>query len=154
MNRTLTYLLGPELVLVLTAIVTCGFCSRHNSGEDRDVEIMTRLIWFMPFIITPFVFAAVCVPGAKNWWGLARAILLTFIAVFVCGWRISDAFGTGLRGQDGAVLILVLFGSVTVALAVAVTGAMTLTETRSGVANWFQAHRCLGLLLTPAAAGR
>ena len=148
MNRNLTYVVGPELVLVLSAIVTYWFCSRHNSGEGRDVEIMTRLIWFVPFLIAPFVFATVCVPGAKSWWWLGRAILLTFIAVFVCGWRIIDGFGTGSKGQDGAVILLVILGSVAAALGTAVTGAMILAEARPGFATWFHAHKTLGSLLT------
>lgn len=148
MSRALTFLLGPELVLVLFTIATYAFCARHNSGEGRDVEIMSRMVWRVPFIITPVVFATILVPGARGWPWLVRAILLTYIAIFVCGSRIIDGFGSGSKGQDGAFILLIMLGSMTVALGVAITGAMILAEARPGFADWFRAHRVLGVVLT------
>lgn len=148
MNRLPAYLLGPELVLLLCTAVTYWFCSRHNSGEGRDVEIMSRLVWTVPFIITPLVFATFLVPGSKSGWWLGRAIFWSFVAILVCGWRIIDGFGTGSKGQDGAVIILIMFDSVTVAIGVAITGALLLAANRPGFANWFQSHKVLGSFLT------
>lgn len=148
MNRQLSYLLGPELVLVLFTIATYWFCSRHNSGEGRDVEIMSGLVWAVPFIIAPVVFATVLVPGSKNVWWLGRAIFWTFVAVFICGFRIIDGFGTGSKGQDGAMILLVVMGSVAVGLGVAITGAMILSASRPGFAQWFQSHKLLAPFLT------
>ena len=152
MNRILPFLLGPELVTALLVLVTYGFCARHNSGEGRDVEIMSRLVWLVPFLITPLVFATVFVPGARNWTWLGRAVLLTFVAVFVCGGRIIDGFGSGSKGQDGAMILLVMLGSFTVALGIAITGAMILAEARPGFAAWFGGHRFLASTLTLIAA--
>lgn len=148
MNRHLTYFLGPELVLVLSAIVTWWFCARHNSGEGRDVAIMEKLIWMIPFLVTPIAFVTILAPDAKTWWWLGRAILFTYIAIFVCGFRIIEGFGSGSKGQDVAIILLVMTGSVAVAIATGITGAMILAATKPGFANWFQAHKILGSFLT------
>jgi hypothetical protein len=152
MNRHLTYILGPEAVLVLSAIITWWFCSRHNSGEGRDVEIMGRLIWTIPFFITPVVFATILVPDAKNWWWLGRAILFTYIAIFVCGYRFIEGLGSGSKGQDVAFILLVALGAFTTGIATAVTGAMILADVRPGFGDWFHAHKVLGSFLTLLAA--
>lgn len=68
MNRPLTYLLGPEAALALFSALLFWFCSRHNSGEGRDVVIMEKLIWALPLVITPIAFAMILAPDAKNWW--------------------------------------------------------------------------------------
>ncbi len=147
-NRLLTYLIGPETVLTLFSILLFWFCARHNSGAGRDVVIMEKLIWTMPFIVTPIAFATIFVPDAKNWWWLGRTIVFTYIAIMVCGYRLIEGLGSGSKGQDAALILLLAIGAVAIAIATAVTGAMILAATKPGFANWFQAHKVLGTLLT------
>lgn len=148
MNRPITYLLGPEAPLALATALLFWFCARHNSGEGRDVAIMEKLIWAIPFILTPIAFATFFGPDAKNWWWLGRAVVSSYIAIFVCGFRLIEGLGSGSKGQDVAMILLVVIASVAIAIASSVTGAMILAATNPGFANWFQAHKFLGSLLT------
>jgi hypothetical protein len=97
MNRHLTHLLGPEAALAVATALMFWFCARHNSGEGRDVAIMEKLIWMIPFLLTPIAFATILAPDAKNWWWLGRAILFTYIAIFVCGFRIIERIRLGFE---------------------------------------------------------
>lgn len=151
MNRPLNHLLGPEAVLVVLSALLFWFCARHNSGEGRDVAIMEKLIWAIPFIITPIAFATILAPDAKNWWWLGRAIVFTYIAILVCGYRLVCGLGSGAKGQDVALILLVVLGAVAIAIATAVTGAMILAATKPGFAHWFEAHKILGTILTALA---
>lgn len=151
MNRPLTYLLGPEAVLVVFSALLFWFCSRHNSGEGRDLAIMEKLIWAIPFIITPIAFATILTPDAKNWWWLARAIVSTYLAVMVCGYRLIEGLGSGSKGQDVGLILLLMLGAVAIAIATSITGAMILAATKPGFAHWFQAHKVLGTFLTAVA---
>ena len=151
MNRPLNYLLGPEPALALFSVLLFWFCSRHNSGEGRDVAIMEKLIWAIPFIITPIAFATIIAPDAKNWWWLGRAIVFTYITILVCGYRLVSGLGSGAKGQDVSLILLVVLGAVAIAIATAVTGGMILAATKPGFANWFQAHKILGTMLTALA---
>lgn len=148
MNRPLTYLLGPETVLAVSTALLFWFCARHNSGEGRDVVILEKLIWAIPFILTPIAFATILVPGSKTWWWLGRAIVFGYLANFVCTYRLISGFGSGSKGQDAAMILAVVLASVAIAIASSTTGAMILAATKPGFATWFQAHRWLGLLLT------
>jgi hypothetical protein len=150
-NRQLTYLIGPETVLTLASLIVFWFCSRHNSGEGRDVAIMEKMIWAIPFLLAPLAFATIVVPGAKTWWWLGRANLFTFIAIFVCGARSIHGLGSGSKGQDVAFILLVVTGSLATALATAPAGAMILAATKPAFASWFQAHKVLGTIFTLAA---
>ena len=152
MNRPLAYLFGPEAVLAVFSALLFWFCARHNSGEGRDVAIMEKLIWASPFIITPIAFATILAPDAKNWWWLGRAIGFTYVAIMVCGYRLVGGLGSGSKGQDVALILLVALGAVAIAIATAITGAMILATTKPGFANWFLAHKILGTFLTALAA--
>lgn len=151
MNRPLTCLLGPEAALTLATIVLYLFCVRHNSGGGRDVILMEKLIWAIPFILTPIAFATIFAPDAKNWWWLGRAIGFSYLAIFVCGYRLICGLGSGSKGQDVAMILLVVLASVAIAIASSVTGALILAATKPGFANWFHAHKILGTLLTALA---
>ena len=74
MDRPLTYLLGPEAALTLATIVLYLFCARHNSGEGRDVAIMEKIVWMLPFLLAPFAF-----------WGNDRSLHSSSPVVGVCG---------------------------------------------------------------------
>ncbi len=151
MNHPLTYLLGPEAVLVVFSALLFWFCSRHTSGAGRDLAIMEKLIWAIPFIITPMAFATILAPDAKNWWWLGRAIVFTYLAVMVCGYRLIEGLGSGSKGQDAALILLLVLSAVAIAIATAITGTMILAATKPGFANWFQAHKILGTILAALA---
>lgn len=148
MNRPITYLLGPEAALAVSTALLFWFCARHNSGAGRDVALMEKLIWAIPFLLTPIAFATILVPDAKNWCWLGRAIGFTYLAIFVCGYRLICGLGSGSKGQDVAMILLVVLASVAIAIASSITGAMILAATKPGFANWFQAHNFLGSCLT------
>lgn len=151
MNRPLTYLLGPETVLTLLGLLVFWFCARHNSGERHDVDLLEKLVWLLPFVVVPCAFATVFVPGAKTWWWLGRAIVPTFVMLIVCGLKIVDGFGSGAKGQDAALIIIITFGTLAVSLASAITGAMILAASRPAFGEWFQARPVLGSTLTALA---
>lgn len=151
MYRPLTHLLGPESVLVLFSSLLFWFCSRHNSAEGRDLALMEKLIWAMPFILTPIAFSTILLPGAKSWWWLGRAVLFTYLAVMICGYRLIEGLGSGSKGQDVGLILLLVLGAVAIAIATAVTGAMILAATRPAFASWFHTHKLLGTLLTALA---
>ena len=148
MNRSLTYFIGPEIVLTALSLAVFWYCGRHNSGQGDDIRLMEKLVMLMPFVVVPLVFATIFVPGAKNWWWLGRAIGFTFVMLLICGGRVISGFGSGAKGQDAAFLILIMFGTLAVSVATAVTGAMILGETRPAFAEWFSGRRFLGTLLT------
>ena len=148
MNRNLTYFIGPEVVLALLSAGVFWFCARHNSGEGKDIQLMEKLVMLLPFVFTPIVFATIFVPGGKSWWWLGRAVIFTFIMLFVCGYRAIVGFGTGAKGQDGAFILIIMFGTIALALASAVAGSMILTETKPAFAEWFRNRRLLGSFLT------
>ncbi len=152
MSRIHYYLLGPEAALGLASLLLFWFCSRHNSGEGRDTEIMEKSLWIIPFVLTAIAFATILVPGAKNWLWLGRAIGFSYLASFVCGYRVICGFGSGSKGQDVAMILIIMLSSVAIALASAISGAMILAAQRPGFANWFQAHPVFGSILTGLAA--
>lgn len=152
MNRNLTYLIGPEVILAVFSTGVFWFCSRHASGEGRDVAIMEKLVMLLPWVVVPLVFATVWVPGGKSVWWLVRAVVLTYLMLVVCGGRIIGGFGPGARGQDAAFIIVLMFGTAAVALATSVTGAMILAEMKPAFARWFAARKVLASMLTLAAA--
>jgi hypothetical protein len=148
MNRSLTYLIGPESVLTLSTICLFWFCARHNSGEGRDVELMERLIWSLPFLLTSLSFSTIAVPGSINGWWLGRAIVFTFIAALICSSRLIDGLGSGPKGQDVAFILTIALGATAIAIATATTGAMILANANPSFATWFKAHKVLGVFLT------
>lgn len=148
MNRLPAYLIGPETTLALIGALLFWYCSRHGSGEGRDVVLMERLIWLLPFLIVPAAFATIFSPGAKTWWWLGRAMACSYAAIFVCGYRLIHGLGTGAKGQDAAFVLLIVSGTVAIALASTMSGAMILATKKPAFALWFQAHKVLGSFLT------
>ena len=148
MNRPMLNLIGPEALLAVATALLFWFCSRHNSGEGRDAEIMGKWIWAIPFVLAPLAFATILLPDSRTWSWLARAIVSTYVATFVCGYRLICGLGSGAKGQDAAMILLVVLGSVAVAIGATVTGTMILASKNPAVADWFAAHRLLGSTLT------
>jgi hypothetical protein len=152
MNRSLTYVFGPEVVLLAFTGLTFWLCSRYPSGEGRDVLIMEKCVMLLPFVMVPPVFATVFVPGAKNWWWLGRAIILTYAVMCICAGKFIGGFGTGAKGQDAGFIMVIGFGTVFIAIGAAIAGAMILAEARPAFGAWFKAHRVIGSILTLFAA--
>jgi hypothetical protein len=151
MSRATSLLAGPELVLALITGAVFWFCARHNSGEGRDVQLCEKLLMLLPLLVVPAAFATVLLPGAKTWWWLGRAIVFTYVFMLVGAGRLIAGFGTGAKGQDAAFIMVLVFGTVLVAIGTAVTGAMVLAENRPAFAAWFGARKILGSFLTALA---
>ena len=148
MNRWISFVLGPEVVLIAATAAVFAFCARHPSGEGRDLQAVERLAMLLPFVLVPLVFATVLVPGARNWGWLARTLVFTFVALGVCAGRTLSAFGTGAKGQDAGFIMILTLGVLLASLGTAAAGALILAETRPTFAAWFRAHPVLGVLLT------
>lgn len=148
MSRTTTLLLGPELVLAVFSASIFWICARYNSGTGRDVDVMERLVMLLPLLIVPIAFATIFVPGAKTWWWLGRTVVFTYVFMFVCAGRLISGFGMGAKGQDAAFLMVLMFGTVLIAIGSTVAGAMILAENRPGFAAWFGARKVVASLLT------
>lgn len=149
MNRS--HLIGPESVLAAFTALLFWFCSQHNSGGGRDAAIMEKLIWLIPFVVAGVGFSTVVVPGSKDWWWLGRAIGFSYIATFVCGYRLIAGLGDGPKGQDAAMILLIVLCSVAVAIGTSICGAMILAANKPAFANWFHGHKVLGSFLTALA---
>ncbi|MBE2213091.1 MAG: hypothetical protein IAE82_04400 [Opitutaceae bacterium] len=151
MNRATSLLAGPELVLALLTGAVFWFCARHDSGEGRDVQLCEKLLMLLPLFVVPAAFATVLLPGAKTWWWLGRAVVFTYVFMLVCAGRLIAGFGTGAKGQDAAFIMVLMFGTVLIAIGTAVTGALVLAENRPAFAAWFGARKILGSFLTAVA---
>jgi hypothetical protein len=155
MNRVLPFLVGPETALLLLTAAVYGFCARHGSYSSRDVELLERLVWLLPVLAVPLAFSTLLVPGAKSWWWLGRANLALHPCLMLCALRIGDSLGapgSGPKGGEAAILIVLTFGILFAALASAGSAALILAEQRPAFAEWFRAHRFLGCLGTLVAA--
>jgi hypothetical protein len=152
MNRNLTYLFGPELVLALFSAAIFWFCARHNSGEGRDIAVLEKLVMTFPLYVVPLVFLTICVPGARNWVWLTRSIVFTYTMLAICGGRIVSGFGTGAKGQDVAFIMVIGLGTILIALGTSITGAMILANVKPTFGAWFGARKFLGSTLTLLAA--
>lgn len=152
MNPSRSVMLSPELVLLTVGAAVFWICARHNSGEGADVALMERMIWLLPIVVVPMAFATVLAPGAKNWWWLARAITFSFVMLAITSHRIVQGFGSGARGQDAALIIVLVLGVAMVSLATSVAGAAILAEVRPGFGAWFRARPLLASLLTLVSA--
>lgn len=147
MYRLISFISNPEVVLLLSCVLLFLFCLQHNSGEGHDVELMEKLIWALPFILTPISFSTILATDAKSWWWLLRAIVFTYLAIFICGYQLISALGSGSKGQDVAFILLIVTGTVAIAIATAITSVMILSATQPAFAIWFHTHRALGILL-------
>lgn len=152
MNRQLTYLAGPETALLLASLAVFWFCSRHNSGEGRDATLLSRTVWMIPFILAPIAFSTFLVPGARTWAWLARAVVVSYIAILICAFRVVEGFGSGSKGQDVAIILTLMLASVAVAIPTTIVSALLLADARPALGAWFHNHRILGSLLIAASA--
>lgn len=152
MKRLLPVVLSPELVLLGIGAAVFAICSRHGSGEGADVALMERLVWLLPLLTVPPVFATVLAPGGRSWWWLARAVSFTFLMLGVCALRIVEGFGAGARGQDAALIVTLVLAVASVSTATALSGAVVLAAKKPSFAVWARQRRALTVLLALLAA--
>lgn len=152
MNRSMTYLLGPESMALIAGISTWVVTTRHNSGQGRDVDVLEAWAMWLPFVVVPLVFLTAFAPGARNWMWVGRAILLSYLALGLCGARLIQGFGMGAKGQDAAFLMILIFGTALISLGTSISGAWVLALQRPGFGVWMGKHQVLGGLLTLVAA--
>ncbi len=150
MRRLLTYFIGPESVMLIVCAWVGWLCRQHPSGEGRDVEILERTLMLLPLWVVPLVFATVRVPGALCWAWLGRANVALIIGLMFCGYWLVCGFGSGSKGQDVGLLMVVGFGVILAGAGSTVTGAMILAAKKPEFAQWFSTHRFLGVLVVAA----
>jgi hypothetical protein len=90
MNRTLAYLLGPELVWVLMLALTGFLAARNEPITEAGNEQLLTLGWILPIVAVLFSFVPLFwAPGSPWWWLLRIGIVGFFAAVMmsslVCG---------------------------------------------------------------------
>lgn len=155
MNRTLHLLLGPEVVMGLLTLIVFVFCRRHSSYSRHDVELLERCMWLLPVVAVLLAYSTILVPGAKSWLWLGRANVALLVAVMTCAMRIVDGFGapgSGPKGQDVGLLVVLSLSVVFGSLANSITGALILEAQSPKFAGWLQAHRFIGWTLTVLSA--
>lgn len=152
MSRLLTYLLGPETVLVLVNLAVFWFCARHGSGAGEDLRWMERGVWLMPPLAVGAAFLTLAVPGASGWWWLGRAILASLVGTAVLAWRLVEGFGSGAKGQDAAYIIALCLTGLSIGLGTAVAGAILLARQNPAFAEWWRMRPVVGIVLTLGAS--
>lgn len=152
MHRFLTYVLGPEAVVLAFNLAVFAFCARHASGEGRDLQLMERGLMLLPPLVAAAAFLTGAVPGALQWGWLARAIAASFLGNAILAWRLIEGFGTGAKGQDAAYILALCSTGMMAGLGTAIASALILSRSHPGFATWFQARPILGSVLTLASA--
>ncbi|MFO1458586.1 MAG: hypothetical protein U1G08_04190 [Verrucomicrobiota bacterium] len=155
MNRWLTYLVGPESVLTGFTLLVYGFCARHGSYSSRDVAVLERALWLLPFVAIALAYATFLVPGARSWGWLVRVNLALLVALVVGSVRIIDGFkepGTGSNGGAIGLLVVICLWILVGSLANAISGAAILSDHKPAFAEWLRHRRILGGLVIVLAA--
>jgi hypothetical protein len=111
MNRQLTYLVGPETALTLFSVLLFWFCAppQFRRGPRCRHHGETHL-GDSPSSLTPIAFATISRPTRKTGGGSDAPSYSRYIAIFVCGFRLIDGLGSGSKGQDVAMILLVVIG--------------------------------------------
>ncbi len=151
----MTFLVGPESVMLFLTILSYLLAARHGSYESRDVAVLERAMWLLPVVAVPLAYSTIFAPGARNWWWLCRANLATYLGLILCSVRIVQGFGapgTGPKGQEIGVFVVMCLGVVFSSIASTSTGAMILASQKPAFSGWFGAHRFIGILLAALAA--
>lgn len=148
MSRSMRYLIGPELVMLIVIPVVYAICARHPSGEGHDVSVLEKLLMVLPPIATALVFLTILTPGAANWWWLGRALSASFIGVGIFSMRILHGFGAGAKGQDAGFILAMTSTGAVASLGAAIAGAVILTRSYPSIGDWFRTHRFAGSALT------
>lgn len=155
MNRSLQLLAGPEVALAAVTGLVFLLCARHQSYSSADVRILERMVWLLPVIAVPAAFTTLFVTGAKSWWWLGRFNLALLVCLLACGLRIVSGFGapgSGPKGQDAGLIVMLSLGLVLAAVATAFAGAVVLRAQHAGFADWHRLHPALAPTLTLASA--
>ncbi len=142
---------APETIAAIAVAVVYGLCALHPNVDGKDVDFLEGMIWLLPPIVVPAVFATV-LDGTQSLRWLLRPTLASLAALMVSAFRTIQNFGSGARGQDAALIVVMTLGVVFVAVALSVSGAVILARQRPAFRDWFRRRRLLGSLLTLMAA--
>jgi hypothetical protein len=124
MNRTVAYLLGPELAWLLMLAIAGFLAARNQPITEAGNEQLLNLGWFLPIIAVLLSFVTLFwSPGSPWWWlfriGFAGIVGVLIISGTICGGvSYNDSRDSGV-GTAYAMFIglgyVVLFGGLFVA---------------------------------------
>ncbi|GAB3942835.1 hypothetical protein GCM10028805_08070 [Spirosoma harenae] len=102
MTRTLTYLLGPELVWIVLLALTGLFISFSQPLPPNDHDKLLNVGWFLPGLGVLLAFATLYWATGSSWWwltriGIASLIGMYLIISFLCeAARYNDSRDSGI----------------------------------------------------------
>ncbi|GAB3317274.1 hypothetical protein GCM10027299_08470 [Larkinella ripae] len=90
MNRTVAYLLGPEVLWLLMFALTAFLASRNEPITEAGNDQLLSLGWYLPMVAVLLSFVPLFwAPGVPWWWllriGLAGLIGVVWLTGIVCG---------------------------------------------------------------------
>ncbi|QDK81754.1 hypothetical protein EXU85_25345 [Spirosoma sp. KCTC 42546] len=102
MNRTLTYLLGPELVWLGMLAITGLISKLSQPLPANDHDKLLNIGWFLPALGVIFAFTTFFWAAGSHWWwltriGIASLIGSYFVVNFLCeAARYGDSRDSGI----------------------------------------------------------
>ncbi|WP_420150859.1 hypothetical protein [Spirosoma sp.] len=81
MNRTVSYLLGPELAWILMLAITGLIIFLSQPLPVNDHDKLLNFGWFMPVLGVLLAFAPLFWGLGNKWWWLARIVVASLIGV-------------------------------------------------------------------------
>lgn len=91
MNRTVSYLLGPELAWILMLVITGFLVSRSEPISDAEKEQILNLGWFLPIIAVLISFVPLFWAPGSQWWWLVRIGFFGLAGVLILSGQICGA---------------------------------------------------------------
>lgn len=154
MNRILSVFAGPEVILALFTAAVFAFCARHSSYSSADVRVLERLMWLLPLLVVTVGFATLAVPGARTWWWLGRINFAVLAGLTACALRVVEGFGapgSGPKGQDAGLILVLAIGVFFSAIGNAIAGTLILRAQNVAFDDWYRMRPYLGPVLTAVA---
>lgn len=109
MNRTVAFLLGPELLWAMMIALTLFLVSRNNPVTDAGNEHLLRLGWFLPIVAVLLSFVPLFWAPGSPWWWLLRIALVGFFGVVGMSSVICDGVDYHDSRNSGTGTAFVLF---------------------------------------------
>lgn len=113
MNRTVAYLLGPELYWVVAYMVVRLATRRSLAPDPTVTEALDRYWAVLPLIVVPLTFAFFLVPGSSRWWLLLRIDLAIAIGLAIATTRYCEGmtYHQPSAGPGAGTAWMVMLGS-------------------------------------------
>ncbi|MFC5412528.1 hypothetical protein ACFPMF_24600 [Larkinella bovis] len=113
MNRTVAYLLGPELVWLLTLALAAFLASRNQPTTEAGNELLLTLGWLLPTVAVLLSFVPLFWAPGSPWWWLLRIGIVGSLAVFpltsiICG--AIDYHDSRNSGVGSAIILYIILG--------------------------------------------